>query len=64
MIHRLGIAAFYLAALVAAALAAMACVMLINGVPDARGGAGVLVFCAGVVLLLGAAARFVFGWRR
>lgn len=64
MIHRLGVAAFYLAALVAALLAAMACVMLLNGVPDARGGAGVLGFFAALVLLAGAGLRFVFGWRR
>lgn len=64
MTHRLGVALFYLAALVAAALAAMACVMLLNGVPDAAGGAGVLGFIAALVLLAGTAARFVFGWRR
>lgn len=64
MTHRLGVALFYLAALVAALLAASACIMLINGVPDAAGGAGVLGFGAALVLLMGAALRFVFGWRR
>lgn len=64
MTHRLGVALFYLAALAAAVLVAMACVMLINGVPDAAGGAGVLGVVAALVLMAGTAARFVFGWRR
>lgn len=64
MTHRLGVALFWLCALAAVALLAVAATMLANDVPDARGGALVLGVIAAVVLILGAGLRFVLGWRK
>lgn len=63
MTRRLGAAAFWLAALVALLLLAMAGAMLVNGVPDARGGAAVLGVIAAGVVIVGVGLRFVCGWK-
>lgn len=63
MTHRFGLVLFAIGLLAAVISVVMGAVMLINGVPDAQGGAGVLFVLAAVCAGAGAGLRFVLGWR-
>ncbi len=59
MTRRLGLVLLILGTLAALALAAMGAIMLVNRVPDAGGGAGVMFVIAALCAGAGAAASYV-----